>query len=241
MRNERHKASALPLFYSACVVPAVAVFLGSTIGLAQAADSPDSNTVTGTVIVVDKNGNALPDRSNVVVFIDGPSLARTSPQPTTPREISQKGHRFTPRVLAITRGTTVRFPNDDTVFHNVFSLSRAKRFDLGIYPVGNSKEVVFDDPGLVRVYCNIHPQMVSSILILNNPLHTVTASDGRFEISGIPDGEHVLRAWSEAGEGTQQILAFSDRLRLERNMTITAVRGRAQHKNKFGMPYKKSY
>lgn len=133
---------------------------------------------------------------NVVVYLES-AAAPANRQPLAPAAMAQRELTFEPHVLAVAKGTTVEFPNRDMVFHNVFSLSKAASFDLGRYPSGSSKEVRFDKPGLVKVFCHIHSDMSAIILVLDDPFFTSPESDGRFAIDGIPPGEYRVVAWHE--------------------------------------------
>jgi plastocyanin len=109
--------------------------------------------------------------------------------------LAQKDQCFVPRVLPITKGTTVDFPNFDPIYHNVFSVSPVKRFDLGKYPRGQSRKLTFPKTGVVNVFCDIHSNMVATILVL--PHHAVTQPDaeGRFALPDVPGGRYVLKVW----------------------------------------------
>jgi plastocyanin len=111
--------------------------------------------------------------------------------------MDQRNERFVPHVLAVMVGTVVDFPNSDLTYHNVFSLSRAKRFDLGRYAAGKSKGVRMDRPGVVRVFCDIHSHMSAFVLVFNHPYFDVTAEDGRFELPSLPAGTYTLVGWYE--------------------------------------------
>jgi plastocyanin len=111
--------------------------------------------------------------------------------------MDQRNETFVPRLLAVQTGTTVDFPNSDATFHNVFSLSRAKRFDLGRYAAGRSKSVRFDRPGVVRVFCDIHSHMSAFVVVFNHPYFRVTDADGRFRIDNVPPGTYTLVGWYE--------------------------------------------
>ena len=131
----------------------------------------------------------------VVVWIEGlPGGAVAAPHTA---RMEQKDERFAPRVLPVLAGTTVAFPNGDGIFHNVFSLSSARTFDLGRYPRGESKSVRFDRPGVVQVFCHIHSDMRAVVLVLDTPAFTMPAGDGRYTIAGVPPGEYTLVAWHE--------------------------------------------
>ncbi len=131
-------------------------------------------------------------------------------QSTSHAVMTQRDTAFTPGVVAITVGGTVEFPNDDPFFHNVFSYSEAKRLDLGRYPQGESKEEVFDEVGIVEVFCEVHEEMRGAVIVTENPYHAVVADDGSFTITDVPPGEHTVVFWS------------ADHDPLERTVTVTA-------------------
>jgi plastocyanin len=136
-----------------------------------------------------------PEIRNVIVYLKGASLGGTPA--ATRHVIEQRNETFAPRVLAVTRGSAVAFPNQDPYFHNVFSLSRAATFDLGRYRQGQSREQRFTKPGLVKVYCHIHSHMSASIMVLDHPYFTVPAVDGTFALEGVPAGTHTVVGWHE--------------------------------------------
>jgi hypothetical protein len=111
--------------------------------------------------------------------------------------IEQRSETFKPHVLPVLRGSTDEFSNDDPVFHNVFSLSSARSFDLGRYPKGSSKSVKFDRAGTVQVFCHIHSDMSAIVLVLDNPFFTIPAAPGQYAIDDVPAGEYRLVAWHE--------------------------------------------
>jgi plastocyanin len=111
--------------------------------------------------------------------------------------MDQRSETFVPHLLAITVGTIVDFPNNDRTYHNVFSLSKARRFDLGRYAAGRSKAIRFDRPGIVRVFCEIHSHMNAFILVFSHRFFSVSDADGRYQIDGVPPGTYTLVAWIE--------------------------------------------
>jgi len=116
----------------------------------------------------------------------------------TPRarpQLAQKNEAFVPRVVVVAAGDTVDFPNLDPIYHNVFSLSTPKRFDLGKYPRGHSKAVVFDRAGLVNVYCDIHSEMEAFVLVLPQHAFTRPGEDGAFALPELPPGHYRLHVW----------------------------------------------
>ena len=111
--------------------------------------------------------------------------------------MDQRNETFVPHVLAVDTGTLVDFPNNDSIYHNVFSLSKPKRFDLGRYAKGKSRAVRFDRPGIVRVFCEIHSHMSAFVLVFSHPYYAPTDSDGRYRIDNIPPGTYTVSAWHE--------------------------------------------
>jgi plastocyanin len=142
--------------------------------------------------------------TNVIVFIqDAPKPATLPPARA---RIVQENETFIPRVVAITRGSTVDFPNGDPFFHDVFSLSRSGTFDLGSYARGQTKSHQFRKAGLVKVYCHIHSHMTASIMVFDHTLFTIPRADGGFTIDDIPAGTYKVSAWHERiGENSQPI------------------------------------
>jgi plastocyanin len=134
------------------------------------------------------------ERRNVVVYV------RNAPAQDVSRMravIRQHEETFMPRVVAVTVGSEVEFPNDDPIYHNVFSLSRAKNFNLGRYPRGESRRVRFDKPGVVKVFCEIHSHMSATVMVFNHPWFAVPDEAGRFELPAVPPGDQQITAWHE--------------------------------------------
>jgi plastocyanin len=124
--------------------------------------------------------------------------------------LDQRNETFVPHVLAIRAGTVVDFPNNDRTYHNVFSLSKTRRFDLGRYAAGKSRAVRFDRPGIVRVFCDIHSHMNAFVLVFSHPYFAVTRDDGAFDLGRVPVGTYQLAAWYEGA------------VRLTRSVTVEA-------------------
>jgi plastocyanin len=153
-----------------------------------------------------------PDRRRSVVYLEtAPRGAFDVPSDRHAR-MDQRNERFYPHVLAITAGTWVDFPNGDRTYHNVFSLSKTKEFNLGRYAAGHSKAVLFDQPGLVRVFCEIHSHMSAFILVFAHRYFAVTDDDGRYRIEGVPPGTYTLVAWNEGirGDGPRRVITVGD-------------------------------
>ena len=173
------------------------------------ADEGDSGVIAGRVTLL--GDEPVRERPNVVglgvddsrvrpprvavVFLRNPPL-REQEEPTPRKQVlDQRDETFVPHTLPIEAGTEVAFPNSDDLYHNVFSLSKARRFDLGRYPQGESKSVRFDSPGVVRLFCEIHSHMSAFILVMDHGYFTTTDGDGGYRLDGVPDGSYELALW----------------------------------------------
>ena len=193
-----------------------------------------AGTISGKVDVIDRGGRPASDLTNVVVYVDG---VKVKPKPATAR-VSMKGKQFLPHVVAVPVGGTVEFPNDDPIFHNVFSVSGENRFDLALYKRPKTGAQTFHHPGVVKVYCNIHPQMSAVVVVRDNPFFAKVSPDGTFTIDNVPAGRHVVKAWHErAGEAAAEV-TVPERGAATASLSLDASKyKRVQHKNKFGKDY----
>ena len=134
---------------------------------------------------------------NAVVWLDAANV----PAPPQAHRVvlDQRNLSFSPRVLVVRVGTAVDFPNNDRVFHNVFSFRDGRRFDLGTYPVGTMRRVIFDQPGVSRVFCNIHPNMAAYVVAVDSPYFGASDERGGFTIPLVPPGTHTYHAWRPGG------------------------------------------
>ena len=163
----------------------------------------------------------VPDLRKAVVYLEtAPRGAFDTPEPARLR-MDQRNETFVPHVLAVTSGTVVDFPNNDSTYHNVFSLSKAKKFDLGRYARGRSKAVRFDQPGIVRVFCDIHSHMSAFVLVFSHPYFATTDTDGRYRIDNIPPGSYTVVAWHEGEQrDTRNVIIPADGGSVEQDFQV---------------------
>ncbi len=204
--------------------------------------------ISGMVVLRDSHVDAVSRRkdfSGVVIYAQRVG----APQPTeqasraTPHAIMlQKGKTFTPHILPVEVGSIVDFPNADPIFHNAFSSYNGQIFDVGLYPPGTSRSVHMTRPGVLRVFCNIHPTMSAIILVLNTPYFTKTAMNGSFDLN-VPPGEYDLSVFHE--RATEQELSGLERRVIvpESGLQVPSITVSeagylvAPHKNKYGHDY----
>jgi plastocyanin len=177
------------------------------------------------------------DRGRVIVVYAEPSGEHEPPKPGH-YALKQERKTFIPHVLAVPVGSTVSFPNDDPIFHNVFSLTRPGPFDLGLYRAGDSKTRVFTKPAIYRVFCNIHPQMSALLLVLPTSFIAEADKDGSYRLD-LPSGRYRLSAWSERSQqpATEELSVESSpvnapELTLDESKFVELL-----HKNKYGQEY----
>lgn len=188
------------------------------------------------------------DCSDIVLWLENADLstlhpAEPTPQASQPARMLQKNKRFTPHVLVISRGTTVEFPNLDPIFHNAFSNFDGQIFDLGLYAPGTSRGIQFNRPGIVRIFCNIHPQMSAVIVVVPSSHFTTTARDGSFVLPYVSPGSYRVHFFDErATPATLQLLTesiFVEEPRFVLPAVTISEAGYlpAAHKNKYGRDY----
>lgn len=155
----------------------------------------------------------------------------------------QKNKMFSPHLLIVPTGSVVLFPNRDPFFHNVFSLFDGKRFDLGLYEAGSSREVTFSREGVSYIFCNIHPEMSAVVLALSTPFYGTADANGIFHLRGVPAGEYELHVWVEGEQQpsldrlTKKIKVSSGEANLGEILLDAAPQQPAEHLNKFGQQY----
>jgi plastocyanin len=170
-----------------------------------------SGTVRGTVTVTKQKSSA-----NAVISIEAAGLAFTPP--AKPVRIDQKGFRFLPHITVAVPGTTIRFLNNDPEPHNVYSPEG--RYNLGTWPTGETRDHVFEKPGIFTQLCNIHPDMLAYVVVLETPYSAVTDAAGKFEVKGVPPGKYLLWAWHEKKDGLEKEITVEAGKVLELNLTI---------------------
>jgi plastocyanin len=146
----------------------------------------------------------VPDRRQSVVYLATAPQGAFEERPREEAVLDQRKETFVPYVLPVLVGATVSFPNNDPFYHNVFSLSKTARFDLGRYPMGRSKTVRFDRPGIVRVFCEIHSHMSAFILVLSHGYFAATGTDGSYRIERVPPGEYDVVVWTDGEERSRK-------------------------------------
>lgn len=194
-----------------------------------------AGSVAGQVQLKEKGGAKATDMSEVVVWVEGATNVKPKPASAT---MTMKAKVFSPHVVVVPVGGTVEFPNQDPIFHNVFSVSPENKFDLELYKRPKSASWTFKAPGIAKVYCNIHPQMAAIVVVRDNPYYAVVAKDGSYAIEGVPPGKYQLFAWHErAGESAIDVTVPADGAVAANFALDASTFKRVQHKNKFGKNY----
>lgn len=162
----------------------------------------------------------LPDLLRSVVYLESAPRGAFESGEAGHAVMDQRNETFVPHVLAIMTGTTVDFPNSDKFYHNVFSLSKPARFDLGRYPAGRFRSIRFDKPGIVRVFCDIHSHMNAYILVFSHPFFTLTNQEGRYRMDNIPPGSYNVVAWNEGTASEAKPVLVADGGAAEQDFSI---------------------
>ena len=221
---------------------AVIGVLAASAGLAQGvptAQSVQGVRVAGTVSILEKHNKPSPDVGDAVIYLTG---AAANPGRPATVDVTIADKKFVPDVVVVPVGSTIRFPNTDPFSHNVFSASDPNGFDLGLYGRGEAKGHVFDHPGLVIIYCNVHSSMVAYVQVIGSRWFTQPGADGSFAIANVPPGHYSLHVWhprvSQEVVQDVDVAATGGGLTLSQPVQLDARGFKWQpHKNKFGKPY----
>jgi len=225
-------AVSVPRLVSVCILGLFLIFSSVSDG------SPEPGHITGKVTVFQKKIfgklKKKKDMSGVLVYIIG----FKSEAPRVIPDLVQQNRSFYPDILPIVAGQKVRFPNKDDIYHNVFSISHTKSFDLGQYKMTEPpKTVLFEKPGLVPVFCNIHPQMISYVLVLENKAYAMTDKDGSFRIQDVPPGAYTANAWLPNAKRVSQDILIKAGQGININLEINEILKKKPHTRKDGSAY----
>ena len=211
-----------------------------------AAASGQEQTVTARVALINNQSHAkMHDNANVVMWlapVDGVNPAAMSAFEAQHLQLVQKNKSFSPHVLIVPVGGLVAFPNRDPVFHNVFSLFEGKRFDLGLYEAGTTRDVRFDKPGISYIFCNIHPEMSAVVIAIDTPYYGVSDRRGEVVIPRVPPGKYMLHIWHEAAV-PETLKSLTREVEITSGTSTLGVVELAAatlpqpHKNKYGRAY----
>src|SRR5947199_1419939 len=195
--------------------------------------------VAGRIVILEKDNKPSPDLSDAVLYLETAAAVTTAARPVTV-EIAITDKAYAPHVVVVPLGSTVRFPNHDPFNHNVFSVSEPNSFDLGLYGRGEAKSYTFAHPGLVRVYCNVHPRMVAYVLVMENRYYAQPAGDGSFDVDNVPAGRYRLHVWHERipSEVVKDVTAGAAATLQDLQIALNAQGYKWQpHRNKYGRNY----
>jgi plastocyanin len=195
-----------------------------------------AHEVSGTVEITLKGDKKKEDLSSAVIYLDQVGSAAATAEMNKDFSMTTKNKQLSPKAMVVPVGAKINFPNYDPIFHNLFSVSAPNEFDLGLYKGGASKSHSFSKPGIVRVFCNVHPQMSATIVVANSSYFTTADKTGKFSLGEIPSGNYILKAYSEEGQAEQKVQVGESPLKV-----VLSIDGRnfkkVKHKNKFGKDY----
>jgi plastocyanin len=222
--------------------------LSASLALGQSAGTADQpgQALTGEIsVVVPKSSAPVKDASRVVEWLVPLAKLQPAQFPKTRPvyKMVQRDKMFQPNFLVVPVGSIVDFPNLDPWFHNVFSLYRGKKFDLGLYEAGSNRQVRFDRPGPSFIFCNIHPEMTAVVLTVDSQYFGVSDKTGHLTISNVPEGSYLLKVWYEDATAdtlqalTRQFVVGSDTRSLPAISIAMTKQNLMKHKNKYGHDY----
>ena len=196
-------------------------------------DNPEAKPLRGSLVGTMRIEGGEKELGVIALEPIGGKKAKRKPKQ---RVMEQRDRQFAPRLLAIPAGSTVSFPNFDPVYHNVFSLSPARAFDLGIYKNGESRDVTFEKEGIIRLGCNLHANMTAHVVVVAAPHYTVSEPGGRYKFKSLAPGKYKLRAWAE--DSTEPVTKTIEIKEGENTLNLDVPRGAAAGlgTDKFGLP-----
>ena len=195
-----------------------------------------ATTINGKVMFLNKRGQR-PVVNETLVWLE--PLGRAPKKPAATFTMTTRSKAFLPHVMAVPAGSTISFPNEDPIAHNLFSLTPGNTFDLGLYRRGAGKSHKFAEPGVVNVYCNVHPNMSAVVHVMDSPYYGFADPEGNYSFE-VPQGKYRLTAWNEQGGSASSDIEVKPDGTIA-GATLLTIDGRnfrvVQHKNKFGQTY----
>ena len=236
---------AMRIFRLTFAIMAISVVVGAAAKSTGRATDGQARVSGDAVVTGLGNGAIEKDASRVVVWLVPLDTVQRVGVTTAPPHyrLVQRNKRFEPGLLVVPVGSVVDFPNADPWFHNVFSLYRGKRFDLGLYQAGAQRSVRFDRIGPSYLFCNIHPEMTGVVLAIDSDLFAITGKSGHYAIAGVTPGKYVLHVWyenatPEALQALQRQVTIESVNQILPLVSVKAVKpALAEHKNKYGQDY----
>lgn len=194
--------------------------------------------INGKVMFMSRRGQN-PVFNETLVWLE--PAGKAWKKPAAPFTMTTRSKTFLPHVLAVPAGSTISFPNEDPIAHNLFSLTPGNTFDLGLYRRGAGKTHKFDEPGTVNIYCNVHPNMSAVVHVMSTPFYGFADANGNYSFD-VPAGKYRVTAWNEQGGTSASSLLEVKADGSVAGATLLTIDGRnfrvSQHKNKFGQTYK---
>ena len=236
---------AMRIFRLTFAIMAISVVVGAAAKSTGRATDGQARVSGDAVVTGLGNGAIEKDASRVVVWLVPLDTVQRVGVTTAPPHyrLVQRNKRFEPGLLVVPVGSVVDFPNADPWFHNVFSLYRGKRFDLGLYQAGAQRSVRFDRIGPSYLFCNIHPEMTGVVLAIDSDLFAITGKSGHYAIAGVTPGKYVLHVWYENAtpeslQALQRQVTIESANQILPLVSVKAVKqALAEHKNKYGQDY----
>ncbi len=209
---------------------------------AETAPEPERDTparerefdLTGRITMTGGDANA--DEAVVYFVPESADDTRGKTEPADTAEIITRDKSLSPTVLTVSRGTEVRFPNEDPILHNLFSVSSENGFDVGVYGPDESPSVTFTNPGVVNIYCNVHHDMHAHVLVVDTPWRAQAGADGRFQLTGLPAGPGELHVWHRQSERWSRSIELPASGAIDVKLEVTKPK-LPPHRDKAGQPY----